>query len=154
VALDFKAGFGFGFAETLNKAPEEQDTMGHLLVDAAGGVGPGLILGPIDFLPALGVGLEGIAWGSTASDNDDATGEAFWYGSLTLAAHLTSSLDLVGNLTRAYRDEGLAHRYSDRIEGGVRFLENGRPLGLAVWYADYQTLFMAGLAVSVSGLKK
>jgi hypothetical protein len=154
LAVDLKAGFGFGFGfEVKDNTPEtteDRESAAHVMTGGEIGVGPGIRLGMLDVVPIAGIGAEALAYGFTGSD-DEATSEAFWYGSGAVQLHLGDT-DVIGTATRQYRDA--FDRYADRIEVAVAWKsEKKSRIGFHVWWIDYDRFTIAGGGIIAGPLK-
>ena len=155
LGVDVKIGgsFGFGFEVGSDIAQNERDSMAYATFMFEGAIGPGLRLGRFEMLPALGLGGEGVAWGTTDRD-DDPYSEAYWYGTMAFRAQ-TDDYALFGAITRKYRDRGRLDRvFADHVEGGIQFVADKAPMSVGVWITNYDTHLVAGVAFGASTKKK
>jgi hypothetical protein len=155
LALDLKVGasFGFGWEVSSDIDPDERDSMAFATAMAEAAIGPGLRLGVFELVPAIGIGGEAIAWGTTDRD-DDPYAEGYWYAVLGGRLRFEEyALHAVG--ARKYKSRGFDAVFGDSIEAGVTFgMEDKRskkqhPVTVGVWYTQYDTHLVAGLAIGI-----
>lgn len=150
IAVDLKAGFGFGFGVELERVEpgmeDDTESAAHVMCGAEIGVGPGVRLGVIDIIPAVGIGGDALAWGFTGSA-DEGTSEAFWYGSGAVQLHLGDAT-VLGTMARQFRDG--YDRYADRIEVAFTWKTEKKQekgptrFGFVAWWMDYDIFTIAG----------
>jgi hypothetical protein len=155
VAVDLKIGasFGFGWEVGSDIPQDERDSMAFATAMAEGAIGPGLRLGAFELLPAIGIGGEAVAWGTTDRD-DDPYAEGYWYSVLAGRVRM-DDITLHASGARKFKSRGFAEVFGDSVEAGVTFnvkdkkSKERRRMTLGWWYTQYDTHLVTGLAIGV-----
>jgi hypothetical protein len=152
-ATDFRAGFGFGFGFEGDREPNEEqsDAIGHLMVVAEGGLGPGVRIGAVEVLGTIGIGGEALTWGHTGVE-DDAFAESYWYLLGAVRVRLADELVMFATGAQKFgRWIDFSNLYQRQVEAGVSFLadDKGKKSAMSVYafYADYGGILVAGVAL-------
>ncbi len=151
LALDIGLGFSFGFGwEVGSDIPEdERDSMAFVTAIAEAAVGPGLRTTKVDILPAIGLGGEAVAWGTTDRD-DDPYSEGYWYA--TLAAHVRlPGYTLLAQTTRKFETDNVFDVYQTGLEAGIAWFDpkDKVPIQITIWYQHFDTHTIGGLAFGI-----
>lgn len=136
-------GFGWGVETERDGADDEQAMIGHVLFDLHVGAGPGLRLGPLDLMTAAGLGTG--AWAYARTGRSDSEGEIFWYATAAARVRLGAAFAIEVSGERKYPSRALGDAYEQRIDAGALWLADGGKYMLSAFYADYDTIAMAGL---------